>query len=109
MPHITVKGIEENVVAQISETLPTALLPIVGGAEQDIFIQYDSVKFYYKGRPATQAPVIVQINTQPRSKDTLDQCAAVITDALKIYTDRNVEVFFVLGSIEMYYRNGKAF
>lgn len=106
MPHIAIKGIEESAVARISETLPAALVPIVGGNEGDVLIQYVPARFYVKGTLAKNSPVIVQVDTQPRPQDVLDRFAAVLTNALRTYTAQNIEVYFICNSIDLYYHNG---
>ncbi len=109
MPHIAIKGLEERAVAEVSRTLPALLVPVVGGSEADVLIQYLPVRFYVGGQLCAAPPVIVQVDTQPRPRETLDRFAAILTDTLRPHTGQNIEVYFVCNSIELYYHNGRHF
>lgn len=109
MPHIAIKGLEEAAVAKASQTLPAALVPIVGGSQSAVLIQHIPAKFYAAGVLSSTHPVIVQVDTQPRPQETLDAFAAVLTAALRLYTDQDIEVYFICNSIDLYYHNGQHF
>lgn len=107
MPHIAIKGLDENSVANVSKTLPAALVPIVGGSPSSVLIQHIPAKFYVDGVESVTPPVIVQVDTQPRPQEVLDAFAETLASVLRPYTKQDIEIYFICNSIDLYYHNGK--
>ncbi|WP_413575119.1 DUF1904 domain-containing protein [Bdellovibrio sp. HCB290] len=109
MPHLRFRGLNQNHVAKLSQTLPTELAPAMATGEDNFSFEYIHADFFNKGQSGGAYP-FVEVLWFQRSQDIQDRSAKIITDHVKALCPQDdIAVIFVSLEKSAYYENGSHF
>ncbi|WP_413584736.1 DUF1904 domain-containing protein [Bdellovibrio sp. HCB274] len=109
MPHLRFRGINQDQVAKLSQTLPNNLAATMETTEDNFSIEHIHTDFFSKGQKGGAYP-FVEVLWFQRSQEIQDQSAKIITEQVKQYCPNDdVAVIFVSLTKSAYYENGSHF
>lgn len=109
MPHIRIRGLQNEEVRGLSRTLLARCAEVVGCPEDWFTLEAAPTSFFFGGQEVKGGP-IVECWWFHRPQVLCDRVAALITDVLRpLAEDRNVVVIFVTMEKTAYYEDGKHF
>lgn len=106
MPQLIIKGIEKQVVKDLSRELIDELATVVG-CPRDYFTLEMPQTVYIQDGEETSGPAIIQVNWFERGQAIQDRVAEVITKRLQAKGYSQLEIFFAVLAERRYYENGK--
>ncbi|MED4603976.1 DUF1904 family protein [Paenibacillus validus] len=101
MPYLRFKGFPAPFVEQIAPAVVDQFASIVDIPKEKVKLELLQVL------QITNTPLSVEIMMFPRAQRLHDELAAAIHDLLFAHDYRNVHIFFILLSPELYYKEGK--
>lgn len=109
MPHLRFRALEQNQVAQLSQTLIPEISKVTGTPEDYFTMEWISSAYFAQGKEFNADP-FCEVLWFDRGQETQDQVARLITEQLnKMMPGRDVVVVFTLLSKNQYYENGRHF
>ncbi|MDG0815983.1 DUF1904 domain-containing protein [Bdellovibrio svalbardensis] len=110
MPHIRMRAMTEEHVAKLSGVLAKELAVAVHTDIDNFTFELVETKFFTQGK-ATKSYPFVEVLWFPRSQESKNACARIITDHIKelVGKEEDVVVLFKELAKESYYENGKHF
>ncbi len=109
MPHIRVRGMSEEHVAHLSQSLPQDLAPAMETSEDNFSIEWIASQYFSKGQRGGAYP-FVEVLWFQRSQEIQDKSAKIITDKIKQLSPQDdIAVVFVPLAKNSYYENGEHF
>jgi hypothetical protein len=113
MPHIRIRGVKQEAVANISRTLLHALASLCGNNEASYSLEWLPSTNYRDGQLVSSTPM-VEVLWFPRDQETQQAVEACVRHALLAETRltekiEHLIVMFIELEPQAYYRNGQHF
>ena len=109
MPHVRFRAVKKEDVQKLSQTLPSALAPVMSTAPDNFTFELVQTQFFSAGAPTESYP-FVEVLWFARSQQVQDESAGIITQQLKqISPYEDVIVVFQVLPSQAYYENGTHF
>ncbi|UYL09522.1 DUF1904 domain-containing protein [Bdellovibrio sp. SKB1291214] len=109
MPHLRFRGLKEDQVASLSQTLVKDLAAAIETGEDNFSFELIGSHYFSKGQPGGAYP-FVEVLWFKRSQEIQDKSALIITEQVKkLCPQDDVAVIFVPLEKNAYYENGSHF